>query len=795
MSTSLAEESTQDLLAEPAAPAAPTTTGMLRRVAAALPFVLLGVPVLIALHYYGAGWGALARFGAYGIGLIALPGVLLWRAAHGRARSLAHDFGPGLALGYAVELLGYFAGRAVGAPLAVLVAPIAVVIAFLAVRPLRRFWRADATEPGAPLGWIWANAAIAALVLLWSCLYFARSRGLLYNFNDADLPFQLALIGELKHHLPPSVPWVRGEALSYHWFAYGDMAATSWVTGIEPETILLKLYFVPLLGVLPFALGSLARQLTGKWWPGPVATIITFFGVAPYPYGWDEPHTYVQNGLGPVEDGVILRFGLFSSPTQTFAAFLAVGLVIVLVGILRGTSTGWRAWTLLAVFIATICGAKATYLPIVLCGLLLVVGLTLLFQRRWHKPALVSAAMVVPGILFAQFVLFGGASQGMVVEPLGGLGRYGLGASTGLGSLRMGVVPTVGIALAVITAITVLAWLMIWGGVVGLLGRQQRRDPAYLLLWGIGAAALGAVLLLNHYGFSQTWFLVAARPYLALAAAGGLALLAERGGLLRARAWLLLPAALVGAAAVWAIHLSGPRTAPKVPAVSERAVLKAIVTPHLELLAVAAIVALAALLVWLASRPRSSWWGAVGAVIVAVFIGFSLPSSAVVISKDVQLASAENYAPAAPTKPMWPLGTRLAAHWLRAHSHPNDLVATNAHCRRPSPCDNLHFWFAAFSERHFLIEGWGYTPTVNKIQTETGLGGNVIAYWDPATLAINDAAFHQPSAGTVGRLRSEYGVRWLFVDERDTSVRSDLLQRYATQRYRAGNVAIYQLMP
>ncbi len=34
-----------------------------------------------------------------------------------------------------------------------------------------------------------------------------------------------------------------------------------------------------------------------------------------------------------------------------------------------------------------ICGSKATYLPMVLCGLLLVVGLTLVVERRWHRAA------------------------------------------------------------------------------------------------------------------------------------------------------------------------------------------------------------------------------------------------------------------------------------------------------------------------------------------------------------------------------------------------------------------------
>ena len=35
--------------------------------------------------------------------------------------------------------------------------------------------------------------------------------------------------------MPPQVPWVAGEPLQYHWYGYLHLAATSWVTGIEPD--------------------------------------------------------------------------------------------------------------------------------------------------------------------------------------------------------------------------------------------------------------------------------------------------------------------------------------------------------------------------------------------------------------------------------------------------------------------------------------------------------------------------------------------------------------------------------
>ncbi|GAA2528889.1 hypothetical protein [Pilimelia columellifera] len=787
MTSSLAAPATPAAgeLAPPASPRGRRSIRLLRW----LPLPIFGVPALLAAHHYGAAWGDLAVFAGYGAVALALPGTLVWRAAHRRSRSLAEDLAPGLAVGYVLEVLGYFAARTAGAPLLHLAVPAALLAVFAAHPALRRCWRADRDAERAPTGWIWATSGIAGLLLLWSCVYFMRSRGLVYSFNDADLPFHLALIGELKHHLPPKVPWLDGEPLNYHWFVYADLAATSWATGIEPETLLLRLYYLPLIGALPFALGAAARRLTGRWWPGPVAAVITLFGVAPYPYGWELPRTYVANGLGPVDDGVLLRFGLFASPTQTFAALLAVPLVMLVVDRLRGDGSGWPLAGLLAAFVAVIAGAKATYLPILLCGLLVVVAVTLVVQRRWHRPALACVALVVPGILFAQLVLFGGASQGMVVEPLGGLGRYGLGASTGLGATKFGAVPTTGAALVVITVVTVLAWVAIWGGLAGLFVRRGLLDPAAPLLLGMGAAGIAAVLLLNHYGFSQTWFLVAARPYLALAAAAGLAALVPRR-LSRCQGWWLAAAAVGGATAVWALRPLGPSDPPTVKLVGRAQALDAIVAPNL-LLGVGVIAAAA--VGWLLGRRLApALAGLAPTVVVAVLIGVSLPSSVDVLRRDLRAAHAAGYRPAPAEDTLMPPGTREAARWLRDHSDPDDLVATNAHCRRPVPCDNLHFWFSAFAERRFLVEGWGYTATVNKIQAETGLAGNVIPYWNQPLLAVNDAAFRDPGPATIDALRRR-GVRWLMVDERDPATVSRRLAEHVTLRHRSGSAAIYQL--
>jgi hypothetical protein len=200
-----------------------------------------------------------------------------------------------------------------------------------------------------------------------------------------------------------------------------------------------------------------------------------------------------------------------------------------------------------------------------------------------------------------------------------------------------------------------------------------------------------------------------------------------------------------------------------------------IILPVLALLGVAVMTYL---VLRLAVPSRPVLQGAVPLLIIALVMGFSLPNVATILASPIN------------GKPISGLaipGDGIdAARWLRDHSDPDDLVATNLHCTSYSPldtsCDARNFWVSAYSERHILVEGWADTTRTSTSDAP---------FWDPSLLAANDAAFTDPSAAAVAKLRDEYGVHWLFADL--TRAESDSIGRYADLRYRKGDFAVYEL--
>ncbi|MEV0274230.1 hypothetical protein AB0H43_36130 [Hamadaea sp. NPDC050747] len=654
-------------------PIRPRATG-LTAYAGYLPALVVTALAVALLRLYDVPLRTTALFGAYTIVVVALPGILVWRALRGRAGLLAEDLAGGLAVGYALAIGTQLAAVAVGLP-RLAAAPIGVPVVFAIVPRLRRCWRGSGRT--APPAWSWSVAAGLIFLLLWSAATFYRTIGLSYPGNSSpylDLPYQIALTSELKHHVPPVTPYAVGEDLRYHWFFHAASASAGNLTGVETQTLVYRLGVLPALLMFAVAVAVLGWKLAGRWWAGTGALAVTLFTVRP----------------GQRDSSGVILFNLWNSPTQTFGAMIFAGLMLVLSDVLRGRHR--RAdWILVVLLTVAVAGSKATFVPLLVCGLLLVAAVQAVTLRRVTRPVLVAGLIAVAVGVAASLVLFAGSTTGLRLVPPG--------------SLR---VATLG-AIAV-------GWLAAWAGLAGLaFARERRSDPPVVLCVGIGLAGIGAMLLTTQPGGSQAYFLQSARPYLSIAAVCGVAGLLARP----ARIWRI---AGVGLAVVMALTF--------------------VTVPHRYL-----------------DPARAA------------------------------LRQAENY----PVRPgQVPAGALDAGRWLRRHSSPDDLVATNVHCVRlpRGVCDYRNFWVSAYAERRVLVEGWAYTPTAYEIAEKSGANFTRLPYWDQRRLADNDAVFTSGTAADVHRLVSAYRVRWLFADRR---LKPRPLDQVATLRYRSGDCVIYEL--
>ncbi|MCA2229189.1 hypothetical protein [Nonomuraea aurantiaca] len=722
------------------------------------------------LGSYGVSVRDLAFFSGYVALGIALPGLLWIRVLYRRAHTLPEEIALGVTLGYALEILTYIPARALGQPLLVAAWPIGTYAVFFAVPQLRRRWKGASRAGRTPLWWSWCTALAVIYLIGWIAVNFYRTQALTWpaiGRSYVDMPFHLALIGELKHHMPPTMPGVAGEPLGYHWFVHAHMAAASWITGVEPRVLLYRLAVLPMLAALVVLLGLVGRRVTGSRMGALAAVASTILITA--------PSFYLGTATGVFSWRAIQSW---VSPSQTFGALLFAPIVVLLIDLLgrRRQPRGW--WVVLGIMLVAVMGAKATFLPLLAAGLVMVVLVEAARSFCLPRRALAALGLTATCLLFAEFGLFGGARQGLVVDPLSII-RVTLRDLTGAGdAAEVSTASVLGVTL-----LCVLSGVITWCGALGLLSRPRLlAQPVVVLVLSMSAAGLGAALLLGHPHLSQGYFLQASYPYLAMIAVYGIGCIARRAGVtLRAMVF----AAGIGVTAVYVIRML---CAVKVPleAGEDETVL------YLPYLALLGVVLLGVLVMRAARQSKLR----ICALVICMVTAAGTPAAWFAnVMPDLygsQAASVRDPYGTAPA-PAIPKGAFAAGNWLRAHSDPDDLIATNTHCRwgYESPCDSREFWATALSERRVLVEGWAYTAT-NMDSRSPGKVKENLPFWDRERIRANDAVFQAPSSDAVRYLRDHYGVRWLFVDERRMSAGVDL-SAFAQLRFRSEDHAVYQL--
>ncbi len=482
-------------------------------------------------------------------------------------------------------------------------------------------------------------------------------------------------------------------------------------------------------------------------------------------YGW--------NGPGPVVATHFASGLALLSPTHAYAVVIAPGVLWVAAALLRHACVRpLGSWILLVVGLAGLAGAKATFVPMFAAAAACVLVVRSLTLRRLDRTAAGLLAVTLLVGAGAWLLLYRGTTAGMDVDLAGTARLYGprLGFGRGEDWNRSSLLSS--------TLTFAVAWGLAGAGMLGFLRRPAWRDPAVPLVGGFVLAGLVATFVLNQYAGSQVYFARAAFPFAVVGTAWGLTLLV--GSPLRRMA----VAFGSGLGLAWVVNqLSGTRPAGAVGWEST--------WPWLAVIAGAVLVAL----ILSRTGPRL---GLTGAAALAVVV--TLGAGSLAVPTALTHPRAGSACPDGPVRTVCgvrqiPDGGELAARFVRDHSRPGDVVATNAHCAPAydASCDTRAFWLSAYSERRVLLEGWSYTPSANALAALGGPGIFDRPFRDPALQYANDVVFTHPARSRLEILRNQYGVRWLVLD-RKVAPAPAALGRLVQQRFTAGSVVVYELV-
>jgi len=709
-----------------------------------------------------------------------LPGTLLWRLLDWRrgpgrrsGRPLLEDLVLGSILGLAAVVPVHLAMTALGHAGLVLLWPVVVTAAFVAVPRGRDLLLIRQLTP-TPVWWSWSLALLMLYVVLRSGETFWFDLALTPRSLRApyvDEPFHQSLVVEFAQHFPAQVPYVSGTPVRYHWLVYPFVAAGVVGSGVEPVPLLRLLVPALLSFLLILGVAVAAARLSGHRWAALGAVVVLCLLSPLDVMGWT-----------PVDaPWVEIPWASYRSPTQAMASALCPLLVVMLVGMLRGAWSGVNAWVATGAMMLAVAGAKSAMLPLFVAGLSGTFVVMLLLRRRtaWRVGAL--AGMSLGVFALATVIFYGAGARALSFSPFQVVDNQ----AVRLGLSNPAEPADLSVRLLLTLVLLVCSVVPLLGG-LGLFVRGGWRRPTGWVLTGCFAAAMSVLLLFHHPSYSQYYFRYSALVPMALLGALGWA--RATGRITRRTVVVQAPAAAVGLAAAYLIAAVTSGTPPEEWTGSQAARLfDAFVVP----LGLAALVVLAATVVVLVLNRFVTHVGQVLPVLIAMLVGMCLPfqqSVAADLFNDRERAVSGNVL----IRP----GGLAAATWLKEHSGSDHLVATNLHTRTPvrNPRDYRSFWIAAWSERRVLVHGWAYIEP-----TSVGLPSNEETnrsagppFWDPVRLALNDEVFSEPTEENIRTLRDKYGVDWLFAaHSKPVDLRG--LARLTVERHTNRNYSVFEI--
>lgn len=731
---------------------------------AAALLALVAVTVLILGHYGAGRWNTLWYLFVFAVAVV-VPGTLLSRALLGTRGNLLSDVAVGTGVGIIAQFALWFIFVSLGIGPWLWVGCLAIYLPFLIAPRLRGHWFPPglaATSPHVT----WAITGVYALTMLHKASGFAITVPPAATSWYPDMYWHLGNSAGLLTRAIPQDMRLAGEPFNYHWFSSAHAAAMSLTSGIEITYVFGYLWLPTTFLAAILIMVELVRQLTTKWWPGIVAALMILGTAATFVPAWAA----VSYGSA---------FMVFS-PSQNFSTWGILLTFSVLVQYWRAGRLPLGGWLLLAASLLFAAGAKASTLPVVICGLALGLLVDLLRRRGWVRMGL--PLVMAVAAMFVTLPLVSGGAAGTKVQVLSSLRRTPqyfreMGLTGEQQSFARGLFPPelltpTGLVTAVVVLGTFAVGFMWLVTAVPVLRKDERSSAGWVLL-GTGIAGVCAAMLVDQDGMSQVYFYRGALVAWYALAAWGLSVLVDRAlASPQDHAQTALRICAAGAAgAVYAFFWRGMG-----PIFGG---LSALVVACLVMLVP---VAVGAVLAWRSRADvRPTRWAmlAVAAVAASTLPGL-IPGSL----------------PGLPKPTDWSVSApeSAAAYWLRSNSEPDQIVATNVHCRTISqvqPCENDSFWVSGFSQRPVLIEGWAYTNSAHARHGVNGLSYSRQPYEDGALFALNEAAFTAPSQQVMDDLRAK-GVAFLFADDRRGDLSPDIGE-YATLVFENEDVRIFAL--
>ena len=744
----------------------------------------VGIVSVVALWMTGSALGDAAVFIASWAAVTLLPGALIWSILSPRGTPL-QIVGFGAVLGVAFSLLVWFIATLAGLPLLSWLIPLGTVGAVGAIK-----FRLYRTGPARPIATrsrscssiLSATAVIIGVAVLWQGFLRWQPLPPQPSATNTDFWYHSTLVEALQARIIPMDLSAYGEPVVYHWFAHADMALLATMSGMRVPEVVLHAWPVVMMITLVLAAAASIQLLsrTQNPWIGPLGAVLTIV----------LPAAAMVPGAVPYASGFTVE-----SPTNV----LAICVILVSAGAIAQITRSPRSprgWIAFATICCVAAGSKPSTLPVLVAGGLLML---IVSPRRQRSRTLSSVAVIViPALLLAvaSTVLFGstGASRPQLLQTAvlsdavtavlgGGFRAWEPGSGGALAPFLNGADRATWVLVASIVVATIAANAVRLVGVLGLLNRDIRRDPVIVFVAGTVVAGFIAQWLLSHPGYSQVYFWLGVTP---LGAALTVAVLFRSVRSTRSSAGVASVVALpmTLGAAVGAVLLILPET-PFEP--DSMVVVRQILLPvFLMLLALIVVVSVGRLL--------DPTWGGAFCRMMTFTIAISIPF-ALVGAFATQPQTSGRLRPTGVGFFALSAEQQEAALWLRDHSSPDDVVATNVFCQPVEfmrPCNAQSFWVAALTERQLVLGGWSYTDAYIAISAEGWDSAAYLAGPWPDRVALSTSAVADGSEDAVGLLEEDFGVRWLFVDDAATEVASDL-PGLARLVYENSAVQIYQL--